>query len=105
MDDVEVFRGGGNPLSNLHVCLEGCEIKDQGISFPSSEHHYQFKKLKHHDMGEQAYLLLLEANSFKAMKKAKELIPDDKTSDEWKAMACNEMQTTNQLKYQACEYA
>ncbi len=94
-DDVEVFQGGGNPLLNLHICPEGCEIKDQGTSFPSSEHHYQFKKLKHHDMGEQVYLLLIEADSFKAMKKAKELILDEKTSDKWKVMACDKMHTTN----------
>ena len=23
IDDIEVFRGSGNPLSNLHVCVEG----------------------------------------------------------------------------------
>ena len=51
MDTVETFRGGKCQLSNLHTCPEGCVIEDKGTTFPSSEHHYQFKKLKHHDKG------------------------------------------------------
>ncbi len=95
VDDIEVFRGSGNPLSNLHVCVEGCEIQDQGMSFPSSKHHYQFKKLKHHNLGKEAYLLLTEADSFRAIKRAKELVPDNKVSDEWKEKAYDEMLKTN----------
>ncbi len=81
-DSVEIFQGGNNPLSNLYVCPHGCKIKDQNMSFPSSEHHYQFKKLKHHDQGEQVYLLITEEDAFKAMRKAKELVPDGDVSEE-----------------------
>ncbi len=80
-DTVEAFRGGNNQLSNLYVCPEGCEIHNQGTRFPSSEHHYQFKKLKYHNLAEEAHLLLLEEDSFKVMCKAKELLPKDKISD------------------------
>lgn len=74
------------------------------MSFPPSEHHYQLKKLKH-DLGEEAFLLLTEEDMFKAMHKAKELIPDEKVSEEWKAVAYDEMLATNQLKYATCEDA
>ena len=43
VDEVEAFCGQGNPLSN-HICDHGCEIHDEGTTFPSSEHHFQFKK-------------------------------------------------------------
>ncbi len=82
MDEVEAFRGQGNLLSNLHVCEHRCEIKDKGMSFPSSEHHYQYKKLQHHDLGEESIQLVIEPDSFKVMKQAKTLLPDDKISDE-----------------------
>ena len=75
------------------------------MSFPSSEYYYQFKRLKHHDLGEEAYLLLTEADSFRAMKKAKELVPNDKVSNKWKEKAYDEMFKTNQLKYQTYKYA
>ncbi len=103
-ETVETFHGGKSQLSNLHICPEGCEIHDAGMTFLSSEHHYQFKKLKHHDMGEEAYLLLAEEDSFKAMQRAKELVPDDKVSEQWKEHAYNEMLESNRLKYSACEY-
>ena len=85
VDKVEAFQGQGNPLSNLHTCDHGCEIHDEGTTFPSSEHHFQFKKLKHHDLGEEAYRLLMESDTFKVMKRAKELLPEDKLLDSWNA--------------------
>ncbi len=69
---------------NLHQCPHGCEIEDLGTKFPTSKHHYQFKKLKAHDLSVEAYELLMEEDSFKAMKKAKALIPDSATSEDWK---------------------
>ncbi len=66
-DTVENFRGSKCVLSNLHVCLQGCEIEDLGTTFPSSEQHYQFKKLKAHDKGGEAYEILMEEDGFKAM--------------------------------------
>ena len=71
MDTVEPFRGGKCELSNLHVCVQGCVIEDKVTIFPLSEHHYQFKKLKHHDKGDMAYEMLLQEDTFKAMKMAK----------------------------------
>ena len=48
---VETFCGDKCQISNLHQCPEGCVIEDQGTMFTSSEQHYQFKKLKFHEMG------------------------------------------------------
>lgn len=103
---IETFQGGRCKLSNLHQCPHGCEIDNLGTKFPMSEHHYQFKKLKAHDLGVEAYELLLEEDSFKAMKKGKALIPDSATSEEWKQVACKEMMSSNKLKYVvACSHA
>ncbi len=82
-DTIEVFCGGKCELSNLHKCPEGCEISDMGTTFNMSEHHYQFKKLKAHDKGIEAYEMLIE-DSFKAMKKAKAVLPDSEVSEDWK---------------------
>ncbi len=105
MDEVEAFRGQGNLLSNLHVCEHGCEINDKGMSFLSSRHHYQYKKLQHHDLGEESIQLVMETDPFRVMKWAKELLPDDKISDDWSRKACDEMLVTNQLKYDSYEHA
>ncbi len=70
-----------------------------------SEHHYQFKKLKAHNLGTEVYELLIEEDGFKAMKKAKSLIPDSDVSDEWKQVACEEMMVSNRLKYTSCQHA
>ncbi len=80
-DTVETFHGSKCELSNLFQCLQNCVIQDFGTNFPSSEHHYQFKKLKAHDKGAEAYELLLEEDSFKAMKKAKECLPENEVSE------------------------
>ncbi len=92
VETVETFCGGKCQLSNLHQCPEGCVISDRGTTFATNEHHYQFKKLKAHDTGEEAYLLLTKESGFDAMKKAKSLLPDDKLSSDWKDCAYAEMQ-------------
>ena len=85
--------------------MHECEIKDFGTSFSTSEHHYQFKKLKAHDKGAEAYELLIEEDSFKAMKKAKECLLEAEVSESWKQSAVDEMKATCRLKYQSCEHA
>ena len=104
-DTVEAFRGGKCELSNLYACMHECEIKDFGTSFPTSEHHYQFKKLKAHDKGEEAFELLIKEDSFKAMKKVKECLPKSEVSESWKQSAVDEMKATCKLKYQSCVHA
>ncbi len=52
---VEPFRGAMNPLSNLHMCPEGCKIPDSSYDFPLSEHHYQFNRLRHHGLVNESY--------------------------------------------------
>ncbi len=69
-ETTELFCGQDSVLSNLHCCEDGCEIKDYSTSFPTSEHHYQFKKLKAHDKGGEAWLLLSEESGFQVMKAA-----------------------------------
>ena len=52
VDEIKAFHGPGNPLSNLHTYPNGCEIQEASATFPLSEYYFQFKKLKHHDLGE-----------------------------------------------------
>ncbi len=104
-NDVETFKGGGCELSNLHKCPEGCVIADRGTTFETSEHHYQFKKLKFHDKGVEAFKMLMAEDSFKAMKLAKKAVPLDEESEAWKATAKEEMLLSNRLKYASCIHA
>ena len=75
-----------------------------GTKFDTSEHHYQFKKLKFHDKGVEAYDMLLQEDSFKAMKIAKDALPDDEVSDAWTATAKEEMLQSNCMKYASCPH-
>ncbi len=104
VDEIEAFHGSGNPLSNLHTCPNGCEIQEASTIFPSSEYHFQFKKLKHHNLGKQADLLLLESDTFKVIKKVKEILLETEVLDTWKDKAYEEMLETNHLKYTTCEH-
>lgn len=103
-DSVEAFHGSKHQLSNLHQCPEGCVIKAHGTEFVTSEHYYQFQKLKDHDQGKTAYLMLVEQDGFKAMCMAHKAVPDDKVTDEWKDKAKDVMLDANRCKYQACEH-
>ncbi len=103
-DTVESFHCGACQLSNLHKCPSGCVIEDMGTTFETSEHHYQFKKLKFHNKGAEAYDMLLQEDSFKAMKIAKEVLPDDKVSDAWIATTKEEMLQSNCIKYASCPH-
>ncbi len=69
-----------------------------------SEHHYQFKKLKAHNKGEEAYLLVAEETGFKAMKRAQSMLPDAEVSDEWKSSVKDEMLETCCLKFSSYEH-
>ncbi len=104
MGTLETFHGGQCQLSNLHNCPQGCVIQDRGMTFPTLEHHYQFKKLKDHNLGKEAYLLLSEETGFDAMKKAKSLLPDSAFSDKWKDKAYNEMVESCRLKFNSCSH-
>ncbi len=104
METLETFHGSQCQLSNLHNCPQGCEIQDRGMTFPTSEHHYQFKKLKDHNMGKEAYLLLTEETGFDVIKKAKSLLLDSALSDEWKDKAYNEMLESCRLKFSSCSH-
>ncbi len=104
-DTVEAFCSGCCELSNLYKCPLGCVIQDKGMTFESSEHQYQVKKLKFHDKGAEAFELLMEEDSFKAMKKAKLAVPDDQVSDDWKVITKVEMLESNHLKYHSCAHA
>ncbi len=103
-DTIEAFCGGCCELSNLHKCLLGCVIQDKGMTFESSEHHYQFKKLKFHDKGTEAFEILMEEDGFKAMRKAKLAVPDEQVSEDWKATAKVEILESNHLKYNSCAH-
>ena len=102
---TELFRGQDSVLSNLHCCEDSCEIKDYSTSFPTSEHHYQFKKLKAHDKGGEAWLLLSEESGFQVMKAAQQTLPEPDVSKTWKQSAQDEMLETCCLKFTSCTHA
>ena len=86
-DLVETFRGGQCELSNLHKCPEGCEFDAEGTVFPTSEHHYQFQKLKAHNKAAEVYEVLIELDSFKVMKLANTILPTSEVIEERKDVA------------------
>ena len=102
-EDVEMFRGSSCELSNLYKCPEGCIIEDQGTTFETSEHHYQFKKLHFHDKAVEAYKMLMQEDSYKAMCMAKTLVPPEE-SEAWKATMKEEILHSNRLKYGSCSH-
>ncbi len=78
---VQVFRGKVDPLSNMFVCLEGCEWGDDGTVYNSSEQEFQHEKVVAHDKLEEACELLEMSNTFQIKAKACELVPEAMT--EW----------------------
>ena len=50
--NVQIIRGGRNPLSNLHGCPKGCTLNVDGENYVSSEHLYQVHRLCFHDKHE-----------------------------------------------------
>ena len=104
-ESIDAFRGSKYELSNLHKCPDGCVITEGNKVFLTSEHRYQFSKLKAHDKVEEAFELLEEPDPFKVMQKARTLVPDNETSAEWKASAVSEMTELNLMKFNACSHA
>ena len=106
---VEAFLGGKFPLSNLHKCPHGCVLKEgepgQEKIFHTSEHRYQFYKLKEHDKVEEAFDLLKEENSFKVMQKAKAILPESELNEEWKNKHIDTMSMSCAMKFHACPHA
>ncbi len=82
-DDLELIYGGKHPLSNLHNCPDGCEIKDGQYDYGSSEQHYQFGRLCSHSKDDVAFCVLEADSGFQAMKIAEQALPKDEESDEW----------------------
>lgn len=104
-DTIDAFCSGKYPLSNLHKCLHGCVAKEGEKIFPSSEHCFQFKKLKVHNKTEEAFELLDEPDPFKVMQKSKEILSEDAVMEDWKYSACDKMRDMIHLKFQTCEHA
>ncbi len=88
---IEPFRGEMNPLSNLHICAEGCQIPDGSYDFPSSEHHYQFKRLHAHGLVDESYWVLEADTGYDAMKIAQCTLPEEDVKPEWRDHAVEEM--------------
>ncbi len=49
--------------------------------------------------------MLMEEDGFKAMKKAKELLPEDKVEQDWRHWAKDEMVSSVQKKFESCSHA
>ncbi len=93
--NLEIVRGGKNPLSNLHNCEDGCLIQDGQYDFSLSEQHYQFNCLRSHGKIDDSYQILEVDSGFQAMKIAETTLPKDEEKPEWKLVALREMETSN----------
>ena len=91
------FRGWMNPLSAFFPC----KIKDkQGKTHESAEHLHHFRKLKHHEMHQQAEEVRKAANAAKAKALARRLLPTHDPS--WTAIEENEMVEISIMKAEQC---
>ena len=103
---VKAFRGHQNPLSNLHICPEGCSWNNNDdLNFVSSEHEYQYEKLVEHGHTDKAESLLEELHVVDGMTRANFIVPDDTLNPHWvdKKMAMMEVACRN--KFTNCEHA
>ena len=76
-DLTQVFCGGADPLSNLHVCLEGCTWTNMGVKYNSIEKEFQHNKIESHGFDDEVNEILGYENPVDIMYHSKELISED----------------------------
>ena len=102
-DSIQVFQGGTNPLSNLHVCPEGCTWMVEGIEYNSVEKEFQHNKLLTHDLNDEAAEILNYENPLEIMFHSHELIHDE--SESWIKMEKMVMDFTCKNKFNNYSHA
>ncbi len=81
--NVQIIRGGRNPLSNLYGCPKGCTLDVDGENYVLSEHLYQVCRLCFHDKYEAAVQVMDIPTGFKAMQIVHEQLPSSESSEDW----------------------
>ncbi len=62
-ESIQVFKGGSDPLSNLHVCPEGCKWQTSGTEYDSVEKEFQHNKVQSHGMAHIPIALTLQGSN------------------------------------------
>ncbi len=105
-DSTEAFRGSANPLSNLHICPEGCKWENAaGLEMVSSADDYQFMRLSAHGHADKAERLLEETHAVDAMHSAHIMVLMEQESSTWSDMKDTAMETACHKKFDNCPHA
>ena len=101
-DSIQVFCGGADPLSNLHMCPEGCTWTLEGVEYDSVEKEFQNNKLLMHDLQDDAGEILEFTNSMEIMQHSWELIQDK--SEAWTRTERMVMEFACKNKFNNCSH-
>ncbi len=102
-DSIQVFQGGADPLSNLHVCPEGCTWIVEGIEYNSMEKEFQHNKLLTHNLKDEAAEILDYENPLEITFHSHELIHDE--SESWIKTERMVMDFACKNKFNNCSHA
>ncbi len=103
-ESTEAFRGTSHPLSNLHVCPEGCTwTNEDDLVMKSSEHEYQFEKLVAHGLADNAEWLLSEDFAVDVMHSVNAHIAEE--SMVWQERKYTIMERACRKKFLHCPHA
>ncbi len=106
-DSTVAFKGSNNPLSNLHMCPEGCKWENKaGLEVISSEHEYQYEKLVMHSHADKAERLLEESHAIDVMHSANAVVPPKQENYYlWAERKFEKMETACHSKFDNCLHA
>ena len=102
-DSIHIFRGGADPLSNLHVCPEGCTWVTPHTVYDSIEKEFQHNKVQSHGLEKEADTLLTLATPIDIMYWSWELIPQD--NETWQKQELMAMEFSCRNKFNNCSHA
>ena len=102
-DSIQVFRGGADPLSNLHVCPEGCKWSTAEMMYDSVEKEFQHNKVQSHGLVEEVDALLSLKSTKDIMFQARDLVPEK--CDQWIRQEISFMEFCCRNKFNNCPYA
>ena len=102
-DSIQVFRGGADPLSNLHVCPEGCKWSTAEMMYDSVEKEFQHNKVQSHGLVEEVDALLSLKSTKDIMFQARDLVPEK--CDQWIRQEISFMEFCCRNKFNNCPLA
>ena len=81
---MTLLKHSENPLSNLHVCPEGCVWENSaGLTVASSEHEYQYEKLVVYGHADKAERLMDKSHAVDVMHVANNVVNTEQESSIW----------------------